>query len=442
MAYNAKTKMYEGYIYCVTNIKNNMKYIGQTSTTIKNRWSQHKNDMKHSNLYFYNALNYFGIENFVVDELLNISCELKSNLTYKLNVLEIEMISQYQTLCPLGYNIALGGDNCGKLPQPVSQYDKHGILINTYESITEAGDILNLSCSQITSNCRGGVMTCGGWVFRYKNDDFNKYKIVSTHKKRVKMYKTDGEFIRMYNSMLDAAIDIGENIDSVNLISHVCRGKCNTFKGFVFRYEFDEFDKYEFKNRFSKKVNQYDMDGNFIKTFDSIKSVSDTYNVYSSNIVSCCKNKSISSCGFRWKYFTDNSQLKEIKDKNESKYIAVCKYSMDGELLETYKSVSDAAKSINKSTSAVSGVCKGKEKSIGGFIFRYQGDEFNKYKFKGYLKKPVIQYSLSNDFICKYDSIKEASIITKANESSIGACCKGKQESSCGFIWKYVDDNI
>ena len=45
MSYNPKTGMYEGYIYCIKNLLNEMKYIGQTSRTISIRWNQHKKDM-------------------------------------------------------------------------------------------------------------------------------------------------------------------------------------------------------------------------------------------------------------------------------------------------------------------------------------------------------------------------------------------------------------
>ena len=56
MSYNPKTGMYEGYIYCIKNLLNEMKYIGQTSRTISIRWNQHKKMLIENNNKFYNAM--------------------------------------------------------------------------------------------------------------------------------------------------------------------------------------------------------------------------------------------------------------------------------------------------------------------------------------------------------------------------------------------------
>ena len=50
-----------------------------------------------------------------------------------------------------------------------------------------------------------------------------------------------------------------------------------------------------------KKVNQYDLSGKYIRTFNSINRAAKELNI-SNNISLCCKNK-INSCGgYYWKY--------------------------------------------------------------------------------------------------------------------------------------------
>ena len=50
------------------------------------------------------------------------------------------------------------------------------------------------------------------------------------------------------------------------------------------------------------KVNQYDLKGNFIKTWDSIKEANDFY--HTTHIAECCniKSKRNIAKGFLWKY--------------------------------------------------------------------------------------------------------------------------------------------
>lgn len=53
-----------------------------------------------------------------------------------------------------------------------------------------------------------------------------------------------------------------------------------------------------------KQVNQYDLQGNFIKTWDSITLVQETLKIDGSSISKCCKNKIKQAKGFKWKYTT------------------------------------------------------------------------------------------------------------------------------------------
>ena len=57
-------------IYKITNNKNNHIYVGQTKLSIEQRFKNHlKNAKKGINRYLYNAMNYYGYENFVIEIL-------------------------------------------------------------------------------------------------------------------------------------------------------------------------------------------------------------------------------------------------------------------------------------------------------------------------------------------------------------------------------------
>lgn len=51
--------------------------------------------------------------------------------------------------------------------------------------------------------------------------------------------------------------------------------------------------------------------------------------------------------------------------------------------------------------------------------------------------KTVIQFSKNEDFIAEYKSIREAANINNLCAGDIIKCCKGKQHSCGGFIWRY-----
>lgn len=51
--------------------------------------------------------------------------------------------------------------------------------------------------------------------------------------------------------------------------------------------------------------------------------------------------------------------------------------------------------------------------------------------------KEILQFDLHNNFICKYDSIKEAALKNNLLASNISHAARGKYKHSGHFIWKY-----
>lgn len=58
----------------------------------------------------------------------------------------------------------------------------------------------------------------------------------------------------------------------------------------------------EQKLKLSKPINQYDLNDIFIKSWDSVKTASKELNICASNICRCCKGKSKTAGGYKWRY--------------------------------------------------------------------------------------------------------------------------------------------
>ena len=55
-------------------------------------------------------------------------------------------------------------------------------------------------------------------------------------------------------------------------------------------------------NSLKKEIEQYDLENNYIRSWDSISDASREYNIDPTNIKNACKGKYKTSCGYIWKY--------------------------------------------------------------------------------------------------------------------------------------------
>lgn len=109
-------------------------------------------------------------------------------------------------------------------------------------------------------------------------------------------YLTDEKYLSIYNNWLnnDCLKELKPSFDRID------RNKGYYFENLQIMTWGENNSKGRKENY--KKVNQYDLSGNYIKTFNSIVEASKEVNVYKSNISACCKGKYKTSAGYKWKY--------------------------------------------------------------------------------------------------------------------------------------------
>lgn len=56
--------------------------------------------------------------------------------------------------------------------------------------------------------------------------------------------------------------------------------------------------------------------------------------------------------------------------------------------------------------------------------------------------KAVVQLSLNDEFIKRYDTMEEACKNVKIHKSNLCKCCKGKYNTTGGYKWMYYDDYL
>jgi group I intron endonuclease len=94
-------------IYLITNTVNQKKYIGITRN-LRGRWYQHK-ITNGSSPYLHKAIKKYGIESFVFEHLAT-----AFNLDFA-QIIEKNLISEFGTKAPKGYNLTDGGEGVNGL---------------------------------------------------------------------------------------------------------------------------------------------------------------------------------------------------------------------------------------------------------------------------------------------------------------------------------------
>ena len=101
----------------------------------------------------------------------------------------------------------------------------------------------------------------------------------------------------------------------------------------------------------SQNIIQYDLEGNFIKEWESKRDIS---KFYKGDIYACCRHTQKTASGFIWRYKEDNNinvcLINKHKNRNKSKkwiqsrYKAVIQYDLEGNFIKEWESLQELKK--------------------------------------------------------------------------------------------------
>ena len=131
-------------------------------------------------------------------------------------------------------------------------------------------------------------------------------------------------------------------------------------------------------------------------------------------------------------------QNRKISDSHKKR---VCCYNRDGEKVATFESVNAAADFVEGSFRVVSACCNGTKKSGYGYVWRFEGDAFDKYsienKVGGVKGTPVVVHTLDGELIGIFKTAKLASQVLGVNATTISQICKQVRSQCNGFVFDY-----
>jgi hypothetical protein len=268
---------------------------------------------------------------------------------------------------------------------PVGQYDLNGKLIKDFESLLEA--------ERITGHTEGSIRAAMNRGAKLKNTSyffiqFNKHQkipfkvepfVIPIHGFSIPVVQISADnkyFIKEFPSVTLAAISLGKDTGH---ISSACLGKRETAYGFIWKYRSDykeilpTIDISLAKRKLhSKPIAQYDLNGDYMRSFVSASEAARVMNDLQSNISTVAIGKRNYSGKYQYAYIENgNIPLKKPVKMFDNVSKEVLQLSVDTEeVIAKFSSVGLAAKAVNGSQSNISACMNGRKKTAYGFKWR------------------------------------------------------------------------
>lgn len=211
-----------------------------------------------------------------------------------------------------------------------------------------------------------------------------------------------------------------------------------------------------------KKVLEFDLNGNFIKEWDSTHEPEAFYGFKKNTISKCCRmiKKSLTLHGRFWlykdEYEKDKSildyRIKKFNEKQDLTPKPVIQFTKEGKYIREYPCIRDAERETGFKGGVISYSCLGKNKKVKSYIFLYK-DDYEKDKTiinkrVELLKQPLVmtkhngieQIDEYGNTVKIYKSLRDCKN-DGFNPGNIGSCCRGIKPQYKGYTWRYIKEN-
>ena len=351
-------------VYLTTNLVNNKIYIGVHKTTDPYKFDGYlgcgiyAND-KHSYLYNKNplgkAVTKYGPNNFIRVTLKIFDTRLLAE-NFERDLVNKEFINRSDT-----YNAIEGGGSPPITTKLIYQYELTGKFIKEWNSITDASIYYKCSSSSIGRAVLDKTPSKGFLWSDLKTDnlDIDEYNI-NMNCKTIYMYDVNGNYLKSFSSIAECAKSLNTNRTNISQALH---SQYSFKKQFYFsQKKYKKFPKIN-QNFRMNPIYQYSLDGKFIRMWNSISQASTELKI-NQNCISVSIRKHTSAGNFLWKREKYDS-IPPFKNKTKAKKVG--KYSIEGELLQTFNTVT----SLKKLYPSAANALYGRQDTAYGYVWKF-----------------------------------------------------------------------
>lgn len=185
-----------------------------------------------------------------------------------------------------------------------------------------------------------------------------------------------------------------------------------------------------------KAVYQYSLSGEFIAEYASVAEAAAVAGCSEAQMTLSCRLSGRTAKGFQWT-FTKTDSLPEIGAG--VKKVVSC-YSMRGEFVRSFDSLTEGAKFVGqRTTSNIAACCRGKKKSCGGYLWQYLTPESSIAVTSLQRNTTAIQCikldRLTGDVLAVFDSVTSAAASVGASPGNISRSVRSGYLCA-GFKWR------
>lgn len=263
-------------------------------------------------------------------------------------------------------------------------------------------------------------------IEKYGKENFSK-EIIEECKSKEKLDEREKYWISYYNAVdSDNFYNIASGGDGGNTIAGYSEEQLRQYKEYKSKLHKETVHRGEDATSAKLTEKQVMEIIDRLKNNDFNLDIANDYNVSPRTIDDIRKHKT-------WTHLTNNIIFDDISSRKRPRGTKpVVQYSEDGKYISTYKSARDAQRELGINYKLISSVCNGEKRIAHGYIWRFEGDSFNKYNTENLHLVKVDQYDKNGILLKTWDSIREAENAIGIHLSSV---LKGTSKSAGGFYW-------